>query len=199
MDIGYARVSSVGQTLDAQLEQLRAAGCAEDRIFIEKASGRSAKTRKALDDAIRFAREGDTLLVTRLDRLARSTSDLHQIVQRLDEAGVGFRVLSPSSVDTTTVDGRLVMSILGALAQFETEIAKERRMDGIAKARTESPEKYRGRRPTIDPELIRAALAQGEGPAAVAKRLGIARSSVYRVAADPEDLREIAAASHSDD
>ena len=114
MDIGYARVSSTGQSLEVQEEQLRAAGC--NKLFSEKRSGTSLDGRQALEDAIEFAREGDTLLVTRLDRLARSGGDLQNIVNRLNAKGVGFRCLQQGAVDTTTGMGKLVLGILGAVA-----------------------------------------------------------------------------------
>ena len=178
MQVGYARVSSVGQSLDIQREQLRAAGC--ERIFEEKRSGRSAADRAALKDALEFVREGDVLAVTRLDRLARSITDLRQIVDGLNAKGVGFRCLQQGALDTTRSDGKLLLNILGSFAEFEADIRRERQMEGIAKAKDRGV--YRGRKPSIDPKEVAKALAAGESPTAVAKRLAIARSSVYRVA-----------------
>lgn len=176
MDIGYARVSSTGQSLEVQEEQLRAAGC--ERVFSEKRSGTSLAGRKALEDAIEFAREGDTLIVTRLDRLARSGSDLQNIVTRLNAKGVGFRCLQQGAVDTTTGMGKLVLGILGAVAEFEADIRRERQMEGIAKAKAAGV--YRGRRPSVDVAAVQALKAAGKGPAEIARELGIGRTSVYR-------------------
>jgi DNA invertase Pin-like site-specific DNA recombinase len=176
MLVGYARVSSAGQSLDIQREQLTAAGC--ERIFEEKRSGREAANRPALKDALGFVRDGDTLVVTRLDRLARSVLDLEQIAEQLRKRGAGLRV-TEQPVDTTTPAGAMFFTILGAFAQFENAIRRERQLEGIAKAKEAGV--YKGRKPSIDVAAVRAALAAGESPTAVAKRLGYARSSVYRV------------------
>jgi len=177
MEVGYARVSSVGQSLDIQREQLQAGGC--ERIFEEKQSGRSAANRAALKDALEFVREGDTLVVTRLDRLARSITDLRQIVDGLSAKGVGFRCLQQGALDTTRSDGKLLLNILGSFAEFEADIRKERQMEGIAKAKERGV--YRGRPSSIDAEGIAKALSEGASPTAVAKQFGVARSSVYRL------------------
>jgi DNA invertase Pin-like site-specific DNA recombinase len=176
MDIGYARVSSTGQSLEVQEEQLRAAGCG--KLFSEKRSGTTMDGRQALEDAIEFAREGDTLLVTRLDRLARSGGDLQNIVSRLNAKGVGFRCLQQGAVDTTTGMGKLVLGILGAVAEFEADIRKERQLEGIAKAKAAGV--YKGRKPSVDVEAVKALKVSGKGPAEIAKELGIGRASVYR-------------------
>jgi DNA invertase Pin-like site-specific DNA recombinase len=175
--IGYARVSSAGQSLDVQREQLTAAGCT--KIFEEKRSGRRAADRPALADALGYVREGDTLAVTRLDRLARSAMDLKLILAQLTAKGVGFRALQQGAFDTHTATGKLVLGILGEIAEFETDLRRERQAEGIAKAKAEGV--YKGRAPTLPREAIAAALAAGERPHAVAKRLGVARSSIYRV------------------
>lgn len=177
MLVGYARVSSAGQSLDIQREQLAAAGC--ERIFEEKKSGRKASDRPALKEALEFVREGDTLVVIRLDRLARSLLDLEQIAERLRARKVALRV-TEQPVDTTSAAGRAFFQMLGVFAQFENDIRKERQLEGIAKAKAEGV--YKGRKPSIDVAAVKAALASGESPSAVAKRLGCARSSVYRVA-----------------
>lgn len=179
MDIGYARVSSTGQSLEIQEEQLRAAGC--DKLFSEKRSGTSLDGRQALEDAIEFAREGDTLLVTRLDRLARSGGDLQNIVNRLNAKSVGFRCLQQGAVDTTTGMGKLVLGILGAVAEFEADIRKERQLEGIAKAKAAGV--YKGRKPSVDVDAVKALKVSGKGPAEIAKELGIGRASVYRALA----------------
>jgi DNA invertase Pin-like site-specific DNA recombinase len=128
--VGYARVSSVGQSLDIQLEKLK--GC--DKVFKEKRSGVDTG-RPALKQCLEFLRDGDTLLVTKIDRLARSTSDLYRIVSELTEKGVSFKVLDDPSIDTTSRTGKLVMGILALIAEFENDIRRERQMDGIAKAK----------------------------------------------------------------
>ena len=176
MLIGYARVSSTGQSLEVQEEQLISSGC--EKLFTEKRSGTTMEGRKALEDAVDFAREGDTLLVTRLDRLARSGSDLQAIVQRLNAKGVGFRCLQQGAVDTTTGMGKLVLGILGAVAEFEADIRKERQLEGIAKAKAAGV--YKGRKPSVDVRAVKELKASGKGPAEIARTLGIGRASVYR-------------------
>jgi DNA invertase Pin-like site-specific DNA recombinase len=180
MLVGYARVSTTGQSLDIQREQLKAAGC--ERIFEEKRSGAKADNRTALHAALEFAREGDTLVVTRLDRLARSITDLRSIVDGLTAKGVGFRCLQQGALDTTKSEGKLLLNILGSFAEFELDIRRERQMEGIAKAKAAGV--YKGRKPCIDPQEVLKGLQAGESPTALAKRLGVARSSVYRVAAE---------------
>jgi DNA invertase Pin-like site-specific DNA recombinase len=174
--VGYSRVSSQGQSLDVQIEQLRATGCEE--VFQEKRSGTTRQGRTELEAALRFVRKGDVLCVTRLDRLARSMTDLAKIMDQLTEKQVGFRVLQ-QALDTTTNEGRLLLHIMGAFAEFETSIRKERQAEGIAKAKAKGI--YKGRPKSIDPEEIARLKADGIGPAAIAKTLGICRASVYRL------------------
>lgn len=176
MLVGYARVSSVGQSLDIQLEALKEAGC--EKIFAEKKSGLSAKSRTQLAEALDFVREGDTLIVTRLDRLARSVGDLFQIIEQLQEKGVAFRCLQQGGVDTDSSTGRLMLAILGAVAAFEADIRRERQMEGIAKAKAAGV--YQGRKPSIDGEEVRRLHSEGMRPASIARELGIGRASVYR-------------------
>jgi DNA invertase Pin-like site-specific DNA recombinase len=178
--IGYARVSSTGQSLDVQREQLLAAGCEE--IFEEKKSGTTTQGRDQLDAALRFVRKGDVFTVIRLDRLARSMLDLRKIVDALTAKSVGFRVLQQGAIDTTRSEGRLLLNILASFAEFETDIRRERQADGIAKAKAEG--KYRGRPSRIDVTLIAELAGQGLGPSAIAKKLGIGRASVYRLRSD---------------
>jgi DNA invertase Pin-like site-specific DNA recombinase len=181
--VAYARVSSAGQSLEVQLEQLRAAGAEE--VFQEKRSGTSTEGRDQLEAALRFVRKGDVFVVTRLDRLARSMTDLRKIADMLTEKGVGLRVLQQGSIDTTRSDGRLLLNILASFAEFETDIRRERQMDGIAKAKAAG--KYRGRKASIDPVQIAALKDAGLGASAIARKLGIGRASVYRVSgSDPE-------------
>lgn len=176
MLIGYARVSSTGQSLDLQNDALTEAGC--EKVFAEKVSGRSTRDRIELAAALDFVREGDTLIVTRLDRLARSVGDLHRIIETLTEKKVAFQCLNQSSVDTDSSTGKLMMAILGAVAQFENDIRRERQLEGIQKAKLAG--KYRGRPATIDPQRVKELRASGMGAAAIAREMGIARASVYR-------------------
>ena len=179
--IGYARVSSVGQSLDVQEAVLRDAGCTggENKIFAEKRSGRKASDREQLALALDFIRKGDTLIVTRLDRLARSVIDLHQIIARLTDKGAAFRVLQQAGIDTSTSTGKLTLAVLAAVAEFEADIRAERQRDGIEAAKAKGV--YKGRPATIDPVAIKAALDTGESPSVLARRMGIARSTVYRL------------------
>ena len=177
MLVGYARVSSQGQSLEVQIDALNAAGV--EKLFAEKKSGRSTDGRDGLADALNFVREGDTFVVTRLDRLARSVGDLFQIIEKLNEKGVAFRCLQQGGVDTDTSTGRLMMGILSAVAAFEADIRRERQLEGIAKAKVAGV--YKGRRPSIDPVRIRELRDGGMKPAEIAAVLKIGRASVYRL------------------
>jgi DNA invertase Pin-like site-specific DNA recombinase len=176
MLVGYARVSSVGQSLDVQLAALAKAGC--EKVFAEKQSGTTTGKREELRDALDFVREGDTLVVTRLDRLARSASDLHTIVSQLSRKGVSFRCLQQSGVDTSTSTGKLLLGMLAAIAEFETDIRKERQREGIERAKAAGV--YKGRKPSVDAAAVRQLHEQGVSPTVIAKQLGIGRASVYR-------------------
>lgn len=180
--VGYARVSSAGQSLDVQMEQLRNTGC--EKLFAEKQSGTSTGNRMALKEALEWLREGDTLVVTRLDRLARSGKDLYDIIDQLSQKQVGFRCLQQGAVDTTTSMGKLVLGILGAVAEFETSIRKERQREGIEKAKLRGV--YKGRPASIDVAKIKKLKAAGMGATAIAQDMGIGRASVYRLLACPE-------------
>lgn len=173
--VGYARVSSVGQSLEVQEEALRAAGC--EKVFAEKRTGTTQEGREELRRALEYVREGDTLVVSRIDRLARSVSDLSEIVAALTEKGVSFRALQQGEFDTTAATGRLFLTMLGAFAEFETSLRRERQMEGIEKAKAEG--RYKGRPKSVDTAAIRRLHAAGEKPAHIAKRLGVARSTVY--------------------
>ncbi|HTO32599.1 MAG TPA: recombinase family protein [Pararhizobium sp.] len=176
MLVGYARVSSVGQSLDVQLDALSAAGC--EKIFSEKQSGTSIAKRSELAEAISYVRDGDTLVVTRLDRLARSAVDLHSIVKQLSDKGVGFQCIQQSQMDTTTSTGKLLLGVLASIAEFEADIRRERQREGIERAKEAGV--YKGRKPSVDVVAVRKLHAQGLGGTAIAKRLGIGRASVYR-------------------
>ncbi len=189
MLVGYARTSTVGQQagLEAQERELRAAGC--DKIFREQVS--SVAQRDQLEAALDYVRdEEDGLVVTKLDRLARSVGDLLSIVARLEAKKVSLRVLSMSGsqpLDTGTATGRLMLAVIGAVGQAEREAMLERQREGIAKARREG--KYKGRVPTVRrraAEIIRLKEA-GIRPSEIAVRLGIGRASVYRVLAVQTD------------
>ena len=174
--VGYARVSSIGQSLDVQLEKLK--GC--DRIFKEKRSGVDT-TRPALKQCLEFLRDGDTLRVTKIDRLARSTSDLYRIVSELAEKGVSFKVVDDPSIDTTSRTGKLVMGILALIAEFENDIRWERQMDGIAKAKDRGVKFGRKRELTEDRvKEIRALRESGETVPAIIKQTGFSKASIYR-------------------
>lgn len=174
--VGYARVSSVGQSLEIQEKALAEAGCS--KVFAEKRSGLSAKDRRQLEDALDYVREGDTFIVTRLDRLARSVGDLFTIIERLQEKQVAFRCLQQGGVDTDSSTGRLMLAILGAVAAFEADIKRERQLEGIQRAKAAGV--YKGRKRSIDTDEVRRLKEEGLTPSNIAKKMGIGRASVYR-------------------
>ena len=176
--IGYARVSSSHQNLDVQLVALKDVGCA--KIYKEKVSGTSRTKRDELAKILDYVREGDTMCVTKLDRLARSLPDLINIGAQLEQKGVALKVLD-QPVDTTTPAGRLFFSMLGAFAQFETEIRRERQMEGIAAAQLRDDSPYKGRPASIDAPKVLKMKADGLGATAIANEMGISRQSVYRL------------------
>lgn len=178
--VGYARVSSVGQSLDVQLQLLHDAGC--EKVFSEKRSGRSTGDRDQLALALDYVREGDVFVVTRLDRLARSILDLRQIVDQLQAKAVDFRTLQQGGLDTTKSEGRLMLNILGSFAEFEADIRRERQADGIARAKAAGA--YKGRPQSIDAKAVLMAKSEGLGASAIAKKLKIGRASVYRLLKD---------------
>jgi DNA invertase Pin-like site-specific DNA recombinase len=173
---GYARVSTTDQDLSIQEAALEAAGCIT--IFAEKMSGTRRDGRTELSVLLQCVREGDTVIVTRIDRLARSMKDLQDIVHELREKGVALKA-TEQPIDTGSAAGKAFLDMLGVFAEFETNLRRERQMEGIAKAKAEGV--YRGRKPSIDVEKVKAMRAEGKGPAAIAKELKLARSSVYRV------------------
>lgn len=173
--VGYARVSSFGQELETQQQLLAEAGC--DKVFYEKRTGTTTEGREELHRALEYVREGDAFVVTRIDRLARSMSDLQGIVDQLVAKKVSFRALQQGEFDTTAATGRLFLQMLGAFAEFETALRRERQMEGISKAKAEG--RYKGRPRSVNKQEIRALHAGGVGPAAIARQLGVARSTVY--------------------
>lgn len=179
--VAYARVSTRQQDFQTQVDRLKEAGA--EKVFTEKRSGLDGE-RPELGRCLEYVREGDTLIVTKLDRLARSTADLYRIVSDLQEKGVGFKVLDDSAVDTTTRTGKLVMGILALIAEFETEIRKERQMEGIAKAREEG--RVGGRPPKVTEETretIRRLRDEGESIRAIAAKVGFSKATVQKALA----------------
>lgn len=173
---GYARVSTSDKDLTLQTQTLRAAGC--EIIRAEKASGSSRTGRSELQLLLEFLRPGDTLMVTRVDRLARSIKDLQDIVYALNQQGVTLRA-TEQPVDTRSAAGKAFLDMLGVFAEFETNLRRERQMEGIAAAKARGV--YRGRKPSIDPaEVWRLYNTEKMGATAIARQLGIGRASVYR-------------------
>ncbi len=175
---GYARVSTTDQDLTTQIEALKAAGC--NPIRHEKRSGTSRADRPELDTLLAFLRKGDTLVVTRIDRLARSVADLQDVVRELKAKGAHLKA-TEQPIDTSTAAGKAFLDMLGVFAEFETNLRRERQMEGIAKAKAEGV--YKGRKPSVNVDRVRSLYAEGVGPSEIAKHLGIGRASVYRALA----------------
>lgn len=177
MLVGYARTSTLDQKagLEAQHRDLADACC--EKVFTEQVSSVDVAARDQLAAALDFVREGDVLIVTKLDRLARSVPHLLQITETLERKGVALRILN-MAMDTSTPTGRLLLTTLAAIGAWEREVMLERQREGIEKARREG--RYKGRPATINPNDVRALKAEGLGASAIAKRLGIGRASVYR-------------------
>jgi len=166
--------------LEAQLRDLKAIGC--QRVFSEELSSVESK-RPQLELALDYVREGDTFVVTKLDRLARSVADLVKLTGALSAKGVGLRILA-LNLDTTTPTGKLMLNLMGSIAEFERELMLERQREGIAKARADG--KYQGRAPTArrkTDEVLRLK-AEGKTADAIAKALNVSRSSVFRILRD---------------
>src|SRR5215218_7330381 len=174
--IGYARVSSIDQDLEGQLERLKAEGCGVIRS--EKVSGASRDGRPELETIIEFLRAGDELLVTRLDRLGRDVRDVLNIVHDCDQRQAFITVLDPH-VTTRGEAGRIVMTVLGMVAQMERRFIKERQREGIERAKAEGV--YRGGKSRVDRANVMTMAAAGYGPAAIANAVGCSRMQVYRV------------------
>ncbi|MBA2127578.1 DNA invertase [Hyphomicrobium methylovorum] len=178
MKIGYARTSTMEQEagLEAQIRDLQAAGC--DRIYDEKVS--SVAKRPQLDKVLAMVRPGDVVVVTKLDRLARNVQHMGQIITQIEREGAGLQILN-LGIDTTTPTGKLMLNIMGSVAQFEREMMLERQREGIAKAKAEG--KYKGRKPLsadIVAKILELDTAE-HGATFIARKVGIGRSSVYRV------------------
>lgn len=181
--VGYARTSTVEQVagFEAQIAELEKAGC--EKIFREQISSVDVIARDQLAQALSYVREGDVFVVTKLDRLARSVAHLMQIVSELEKKGVSLRILN-LGIDTATPTGKLILTVLGGVAEFERSIMLERQREGIAKAKREG--KYKGRKPTArakSAEVLNL-LTAGVKPTDVARQLGIGRRSVYRIKED---------------
>ena len=177
--VGYARVSTSGQSLDIQLDKLKAYGCT--RVFAEKRSGRQADGRPELQACLQFLREGDTLVISRLDRMARSILDLAKIADQLKKKAVALKVLD-QAIDTSTSEGMLMFSLLGAFAQFENDIRAERQTDGIAKAKEKGV--TFGRKRALTPEQCkRIRVLREEEKFSVpqlAERFNVGPATIYR-------------------
>ncbi|MAN58044.1 MAG: integrase [Paracoccus sp.] len=176
--IGYARTSTTDQNLDVQVAALKAAGCGMVRT--EQKSGARLEGRPELKTILDFIHPGETLVVTRIDRLARSLSDLQTIVSHLKSKGAHLAA-TEQPVDTSTATGKAFFDMLGVFAEFETNLRRERQAEGIASAKNRGV--YRGRIPKIDMTAIQAKLAEGQSPTEVARNMGISRGTVYKAKA----------------
>ena len=174
--IGYARVSTTDQELDIQVAALKREGCTVIRS--EKRSGTTTNGRDELRTVLDFLSAGDVLMVTRIDRLARSIGDLQDIVRTVKAKGAALKA-TEQPIDTSTAAGKCFLDMLGVFAEFETNLRRERQLEGIAKAKAEGV--YKGRPASIDATKVRAMKAQGLGATEIAKALRIGRASVYRV------------------
>jgi DNA invertase Pin-like site-specific DNA recombinase len=188
MLIGYARVSTQDQTLDLQLDALKQTGC--EKFYTDTASGAKAE-RKGLEEALDYAREGDILVVWRLDRLGRSLRHLIETITTLNNRKVGFKSIT-ENIDTTTSGGKLVFHIFGALAEFERDIIRERTTAGLEAARARG--RFGGRRSVMTPARLRLAQAAMGRPdttvSQLCEELGISRMTLYRHIAPDGELRE---------
>ena len=174
MKVGYARVSSVGQNLESQLIALKEYGC--EKIFQEKVSGTSTKGREQFKQCLEFVRESDELVVTRIDRASRSIYDLQVLIRELEKKGVTFSA-TEQSINTKTPEGKCFLNMLSVFSEFETNLRRERQLDGIKANR----HKFKGKQTTIDVKRIKALKEEGLGATAIAKDMGIDRTSVYRL------------------
>ena len=176
MKVGYARVSSTGQDLEVQLDALKKVQC--EKIFKEKVSGTSTQGREKLRECLDFVREGDELVFTRTDRLARSILDLQLIVKELTDKGVTITA-TEQPISTKDATSKCFLDMLGVFAEFETNLRAERQLEGIAKAKEKGI--YKGRKGKIDVDKIKRLRDEGLGATAIAKQMKIHRDSVYRL------------------
>jgi DNA invertase Pin-like site-specific DNA recombinase len=179
--MGYARVSSVDQDLTVQKEALKKAGVMV--VFEEKASGTKRENRDELAKVIPILGKGDSLVVTRLDRLGRSLRDLANIAHEIEDAGAHLKVLE-QHVDTSTSAGRAFFGMLAVFAAFETDVRRERQAEGIAKAKRAGI--YKGGVKRIDRGQIKTLAKHGGGPSAIAREMGVSRRQVYRILEEEE-------------
>lgn len=175
MIVGYARVSTTDQSLEVQIAELEAKGC--ERIFTDQATGTNTN-RPGLTELLSFVRDGDAVIVSRLDRMARSLTDLFQLLEAMSQKGVSFQCVH-QSIDTASSTGKLTLAILGAVAEFENDIRRERQRAGIDRAKALGA--YKGRKAVIDADRVREMASLGMGPSAIAKELNCHRQSVYRL------------------
>lgn len=186
--IGYARVSTLGQSFDLQLEALRAAGCEDGNIYMEKVSGKSSGNRIELQKALKACRRGDTLVVTKLDRLARSVGDLHKIVEQLNTKEASLQVIHQPEIDTSSKYGKLIFTVLGAVAELERDLILERTREGREKYKADG--KPFGPKKKLGGEKLDAALAElaagHESAAVIAAKYNISRPTLYRLKAERE-------------
>ncbi|TIN71370.1 MAG: recombinase family protein [Mesorhizobium sp.] len=179
--VGYARVSTTDQNTAVQIDQLRAAGVTDEHLFEDRLSGLD-DNRPKLAEMLRHARKGDTVVVTKVDRLARSAAHLHQIVEDFNKRGVGFRVLNDPSLDTTKPHGKLMFGILASIAEFETALRKERQMEGIARAKARGD--HLGRPKTVTQEIeqrVREMRAEEASLRAIAAAVGYSTATVQSI------------------
>lgn len=180
--IGYARVSTTDQNTSLQIDQLKAAGVTDDHLYQDRLSGLD-KDRPQLAELLRHGvRKGDILVVTKVDRLARSAAHLHQIVEELNRRGVEFKVLNDPSLDTTSPHGKLLFGILASIAEFETALRRERQMEGIARAKAKGD--HIGRPKTLTPEIeqrVRAMRADRTSLRAIAASVGFSTATVQSI------------------
>lgn len=173
--VGYARVSTTDQDLTTQVAELKAAGCTVIRT--EKVSGKSREGRTELQTIIDFLREGDQVVVVRLDRLGRDTRDVLNIVHEIKQKGASLRVLSPA-IDTSGPTGEIVLTVLGMVAQMERQFIKERQATGIAKAKAEGV--YKGGKAKIDLTTVEKLKAEGKNITEIAESFGVTRQAIYK-------------------
>ena len=176
MKVGYGRVSSIGQNLESQIRILEENGC--EKIFQEKKSGRTMNNRDQLKELLDFVREGDEVVITRTDRVARSVLDLQLIVKQLSEKGVSLTA-TEQPISTKDATSKCFLDMLSVFAEFEANIRYERQMDGIKIAKEKG--KFKGKQSTVDMARFKELLNEGCGATSIAKQMNIGRSSVYRL------------------